>query len=113
MNKTVVAVVAILAYVALAVAYFILGREPVCDGECRQQRNVQSRSDNGRDYLYQRNERNAVITTDTCAAAGHNPLLHRRARRVQRVLGVNPLEGTKMTLQERAYTSPIWFTPEM
>jgi hypothetical protein len=47
------------------------------------------------------------------AAAGHNPLLHRRARRVQRVLGVNPLEGTKMTLQERAYTSPIWFTPEM
>ena len=26
-------------------------------------------------------------------------------------LGVKPLEGTTMTLQERAYTSPIWYTP--
>ena len=25
--------------------------------------------------------------------------------------GVEPLEGTTMTLQERAYTSPIWYTP--
>lgn len=25
--------------------------------------------------------------------------------------GVKPLEGTTMTLQERAYTSPIWYTP--
>jgi len=26
-------------------------------------------------------------------------------------LGVKPLEGTRMHLQERAYTSPIWYTP--
>jgi hypothetical protein len=25
--------------------------------------------------------------------------------------GVKPLEGTKMTVTERAYTSPIWYTP--
>jgi hypothetical protein len=25
--------------------------------------------------------------------------------------GVKPIEGTTMTLQERAYTSPIWYTP--
>jgi uncharacterized protein DUF3604 len=25
--------------------------------------------------------------------------------------GVQPLPGTTMTLQERAYTSPIWYTP--
>ena len=25
--------------------------------------------------------------------------------------GVKPLPGTTMTLQERAYTSPIWYTP--
>jgi hypothetical protein len=24
---------------------------------------------------------------------------------------VKPLPGTKMVLQERAYTSPIWYTP--
>ncbi|MEZ5446913.1 MAG: DUF3604 domain-containing protein [Gammaproteobacteria bacterium] len=28
-----------------------------------------------------------------------------------RRFGVKPLEGTTMTLQERAYTSPIWYTP--
>jgi len=26
--------------------------------------------------------------------------------------GVEPLEGTTMTLQDRAYTSPIWYTPK-
>ncbi|WP_455208869.1 DUF3604 domain-containing protein [Kaarinaea lacus] len=26
--------------------------------------------------------------------------------------GIKPLEGTTMMLQERAYTSPIWYTPE-
>ena len=26
--------------------------------------------------------------------------------------GVTPLPGTKMTVVERAYTSPIWYTPQ-
>jgi hypothetical protein len=26
--------------------------------------------------------------------------------------GVKPLPGTKMTLQERAFTSPIWYNPQ-
>jgi len=25
--------------------------------------------------------------------------------------GVKPLPGTRMTVAERAYTSPIWYTP--
>ena len=25
--------------------------------------------------------------------------------------GIKPLEGTRMTITERAYTSPIWYTP--
>ncbi len=25
--------------------------------------------------------------------------------------GTRPLEGTRMTVTERAYTSPIWYTP--
>jgi hypothetical protein len=25
--------------------------------------------------------------------------------------GIQPLPGTTLTLQERAYTSPIWYTP--
>jgi hypothetical protein len=25
--------------------------------------------------------------------------------------GVTPVAGTRMTLQERAYTAPIWYTP--
>jgi hypothetical protein len=25
--------------------------------------------------------------------------------------GVKPLPGTQMTITERAYTSPIWYTP--
>jgi len=29
----------------------------------------------------------------------------------QKRYGSKPLEGTTMTLQERAYTSPIWYTP--
>jgi Protein of unknown function (DUF3604) len=28
-----------------------------------------------------------------------------------RRFGIQPLPGTTMTLQERAYTSPIWYTP--
>ena len=27
-------------------------------------------------------------------------------------LGAKPLPGTRMKLQERAYTSPIWYAPE-
>jgi hypothetical protein len=26
-------------------------------------------------------------------------------------LGITPLPGTTLKLQERAYTSPIWYTP--